>query len=629
MTARRRASGWQRLSAVLLTSALAHASIVIAPAVRAGDRERPEIARSAHLAARARAIADPVSIAAERREIVDQARVDRAAGRLALGEFLLRASAIDAREAGRTLDLDRARLLYGSRLRALRGAGAGALQIVPAAFADLHYYGRPGGSMGEALIEGGGSCEPLAHLIAAALHDAGLGARARLRFYGGADASGATHIAPIFAADGGEHDLLTGAPARPGGAAFSAEDLVEVYARAHDLSPPIDPAGDESGGDEGGGDDGDEGADEPAPPSATMARGYPPNRDHFPGATPLYAERAVQAPAAAAAAAKVPDINASDCAFFVRVATLDPPALAIAGPGAGAFGVELRRVPTGPQIDRVFSFVQAAEKAAAGGGAADDPADRAMSLACLTALYDRAAVDFELRGERDLARLSAERGRRAAAGGEALLAGVDLAGPAGERMLARLADTYAGRSWILLLLRGGDAVTLRLAADARHNDWGRTSLLAALLVAKSTRGAAIEIVDGLATRQKIAVLHEVFHAHDHLRPWASNYGLDDPGDTEIGRVYRVFRGVAYGLWEGARPAPEVLDGLIRGAERERVGPAWIAALIDYYGRHALALHQQRADGPVFAATLKGWLRARGFTSLELYRIDLAGVVDPG
>jgi hypothetical protein len=251
-----------------------------------------------------------------------------------------------------------------------------------------------------------------------------------------------------------------------------------------------------------------------------------------------------------------------------------------------------------------------------------------MELACLAALYDQAAVGFALKGERTLADVAVQRGRRAATDGEALLAGLDLASPPGERVLAALADRYAGRAWLLLLLQGGDAPVLRIAADAHRNDWGRTSALAGLLVAPRTRQAALGIAEGLSRRQKIAVMHEVFHAHDHQRPWASNYALDDAGDGEVARVYRVFRGVAWGLWEGVRPPDEVLDRMVHDAEHERVDRGWVAALADYYGRNALAIYQQRAGGAVVLGTLKRWLRLHGLSGLDLYQTDLADIDEP-
>jgi hypothetical protein len=608
--------------AALALSALGHAAIFGAPVALRRARTPPEpvaLARRAELADRAARLALPVGVAADRRALVEGARADRAAGRLALGAFLIDASAIDAREERRRFDATRARALYAGRVEALRAAPAGEVRrAVAEIFGDLHYYGRAGGSMGDALLDGGGSCEPLSHLLAAAVHDAGYPERARLRFYGGEGQGGATHLAPVFPEGGDEHDLLTGGAARRSGSLFDAEDLVEAYARAHDLAPPIAARGGAPavGGSATAGED----------RHATMASGYPPNDDRFPGATPLYAGRAVQAPAAReGAAAPTPSVDVADCAFFVRVAALDPPALGIAGP-AEAFAVELRRAPTAGQMERTFALIQAAEQSVAAPGV--DPAERLMGLACLAALYDTAAVGLTLASEGALAQVAAERGHVAAAAGEAALAGVDWSDPAGRRLLLRLTERYAGRNWLLLLLRGGDAPVLRLAANASKDDWGRINALAALLVAPGTRPAAVAMVEGLTHRQQIEVMHEVFHAHDHLRPWSSNYALDGAGEGEFARAYRVFRGIAWGLWEGARPAGEGLDALLRDASRERLGRAWEATLLEYYGRNALELHRHRADGAAVAWALKRWLREHGYTDLDLYRSALADVTEP-
>src|SRR5262249_22560176 len=151
---------------------------------------------------------------------------------------------------------------------------------------------------------------------------------------------------------GREHDLLTGTPSKGGGALFDAEDLIEVYARAHGLAArPEDNAGSSNEGDAESRDD--EGDGTPAPPASTMASGYRANHDRFPGAVPLYTHTAVRAPADAATELPAGAIDAADCAFFVRVAALDPPELHVAGRGPG-FDVELRRAPSGAQLDRIF-----------------------------------------------------------------------------------------------------------------------------------------------------------------------------------------------------------------------------------------------------------------------------------
>jgi hypothetical protein len=608
-----------RTFALLVAASLgAHAAAAAVPrALHVGEPPpKVETARKAGLAGRAEAVAGPVFVAAERRALVEEARRERAEGRLRLGAFLLRAGALEARAEGRPLDRAAAEARYEARLARLRAAAErGDLRrAVPEAMGDLHYFGRAGGTMARALLEGGGSCEPLSHLVAAALHDAGFAERAFLRFYGGGSEGGATHLAATLTDGAAEHDLLAGTPARPGGARFAAAELVEVYARAHGLAPPLVAAGTSGGG----------GGEASAARAPTLADGYPDNRDTFPGAVPLYADRGVIAPSAAAAAARVPALDATDCAFFVRVASLDPPALTVAGAGEG-FGVELRRAPSGPQLDRIFGLVQAVERALPAPGRGADPADLLMGQACLAALYDQAAVGFGLTGARDLADMATDRRRAAVTAGEALLAGLDWDSPAGARVLDRLAGRYAGRSWLLLLLRGGDAPVLRLGVDEGQDSWGRITLVAALLIAPATRARALGIVERFSPRQKLEVMHEVFHAHDHQRPWASNYALDGAGDGEFSRVYGVFRGVAWGLWEGARPQEETLDAMLHEAERARLGRPWVDALVEYYGRNAVALHQSRADWPVFAPAFKRWLRLHDFTDTEVWKGALADV----
>jgi hypothetical protein len=568
-----------------------------------------------HLAAARKAFVE-----VERRALVREARAARASGRLALGDFLLRAGAIDAREQGRAVDLDGARALYDERLARLRQqTGAKLVDAVPQIFSDFHYFGSAGGSVVDALIERGGSCEPLAQLIAATIHDAGHRELARLRYYGGEGADGATHLAPVMPEGRVEHDLLTGSRARRGGVLLDAEDLVEVYARAHGLSPPLAARGPATGGS-------GEGAGRGPPPQAsTMARGYPPNGDRFPGAVPLYAQRAVRARTDAAEAPAGPAIDATDCAFFVRLASLDPPSIGLDGERGGAFEAELRRVPRAAHMDRTFAVVQTVERQVAAKDV--DPTDRLMGLACLVALYDDAAVGFELGGDHRLATRSAAQGAKARRSGEEALAAIDWDGADGARMLADLAGRYAGRSFLLLLLRGGDAPVMKLAASA-HHDWGRVNALAALVVAPATRQAGIALVQRASEKQQIQVMHEIFHAHDHQRPWGSNYPLASEGEGVFPRAYRAFRGLSWGLWEGARPPAEVLSAMVREAERGALGPAWTTALVEYYGRNAIALHRHRPDWPSFSAELAGWLRENGFAQSALYAEAQGGVQQP-
>ncbi len=173
-------------------------------------------------------------------------------------------------------------------------------------FGDLHYYGRPGRSMADALLEGGGACEPLTHLLVAAVHDTGQPARARFRYYGGETEGGTTHVAPVYLEGARETHLLTGAASVRSGALVAGADLVDAYARAHDVDGP--PPKPREGGGAGGG--------EPARFPSSMASGYPANAARYPGTVPLYAGRAVQAPGGARGPASVvPAPQPADCAY--------------------------------------------------------------------------------------------------------------------------------------------------------------------------------------------------------------------------------------------------------------------------------------------------------------------------
>ncbi len=405
----------------------------------------------------------------------------------------------------------------------------------------------------------------------------------------------------------------------PGGARFAADELVEIYARAHEPAPASDAA------------TGAEASGEDSPPAAgSMADGYPPNHDRYPGTTPLYAGSAVPvagAIAAAEAAAMPAEDQSADCAFFVRLAALDPPSIAL-GEGDAAPSIELRRVPTSAQIDRTFARISAVEQTVAplaskAPQAAAASADRLMALACLTAVYDRAAVDLALARSPAIARALLVKRNESADAGAKLLASIDWVSPAGRGISRRLASRYSGRSWLLLVLAGGDVPVLASLAD--HDDWGRVNALAALILFPDTRLRALALAEKLPRGQQIEVMHEIFHAHDDLRPWSSNYALDARGDGEIVRAYRVFRGVAWGLWEGARSPDEVLEGMHRDAEKAGLDPTWEAAFAEYFALNGLNLHQLRADGPAFSRALGRWLRDRGHADLDVYRRVVAAV----
>jgi hypothetical protein len=622
-----------RTPAVLAASMLGHGALLVGLLLPA----TPEAAPRAQVALKAGAVALRASEAAAlrervregRRRLVGEARAALRQGTLSLGEFLLQANAIDAEESGKPIDLEAARGLYVERLSALREAlrASSLAEAVPEVFTDLRYFGRPGGLMADALFDRGGSCEQLSHLIAATAYDAGRRSEIALRFYGGVTAGGASHLTPVAGSGAAERDLLTGHPSLRKGTRFEAAELVESYARSHGLAPPLAPALAQAGGT----------ADGPAPREdagrSSMTAGYPPNGDRYPGSLPLYAARAVELsgdeesgeaedPAGDAA------VHARYCAFFVRMAVLDPP-MAEVEPGegtpsraAGAAGsqVELRRVPTPSELTRMAGLLRAAEDLA--GDRTSDPSDRLMSLACLAALGDETAVDLSLAGEPALAAVAREKAKEAAASGARAIADVDWKGEEGAHLRARLAERFAGQTWLLLVLPGGDRVVLDLVGGASQEDWGQVNALAGLVVARPTRERAVALLGGLSKREQVDVMHEIFHAQDHLRPWASNYAIDDGpgrGRGPFRLAYGVFRGLAWRLWEGQRPVPETLAALHAEVLAAGLDAEWEAVLLDYYGRNVLGLWSHRADGLEVVAALKEAIGASREPALELLR----------
>ncbi|MCC6557177.1 MAG: hypothetical protein IT372_29855 [Polyangiaceae bacterium] len=627
------------MAAFAIASLLGHA-LLLGSAAPGGLGTRPAppplAARGAGAAlAAADAIARADRIERARRALVESARADLAAGRLQLGRFLLRANHIDAEELGEPFDGGAAEARYEERLRALREAlRADDLRAaVPAVFGDLRYHGQPGGLMASALLEGGGSCEQVAQLVAAAAFDAGQARAIALRFYGGVMSDGATHVTPIAALAGDEYDLMSGRPAIRKGVRLPAAELVEVYARAHGLAPRVARAEPADGSSAGGGADsnGGNGAGASAalsgPALPTLSAGFPPNDDRYPGALPLYAARAVQDPADSPDEPAEPADDAQlarDCAYFLRMAVLDPPAIEIEPPaGGGAFSIEPARVPAPARLEREAALLRAADGLTRSG----DAADRLMAWACLAALGDAAAVDLTLAGERRLAAAAVEVHRRARDEGKRALASMAWSTDAGAGVARRLSEEYGGRTWLLLALEGGEAALEELVQRAPRDDWGRVSALTALVLRPASRPRALAVVERLPPRDQIDVMHELFHAHDHMRPWGSNVDLRDaPAPPEAGaaflRVYRVFRGLAWRLWEGQRDLPEILDALHRESAAAAIDPLWEAALLEYCAHNALALHAQRPTGLEVTRALREAAARNGHPSLDGLRRKL-------
>jgi hypothetical protein len=103
------------------------------------------------------------------------------------------------------------------------------------------------------------------------------------------------------------------------------------------------------------------------------------------------------------------------------------------------------------------------------------------------------------------------------------------------------------------------------------------------------------MIHALPRKAQVDVMHEIFYAHDNVRPWASSYALDDdlPEGRELRRVYRVFRALGARFWEGQRPVDQTVAALAHDVHEAGLDPEWEALLLDYYGKNLLGIYQTR------------------------------------
>ncbi len=546
----------------------------------------------------------PVRAFAQRTALVESARAARREGKLQLGAFLLEANAIDAAEEQVPFDLTTARRAFASRVEGLREAlrEKSIREAAPAVFGDLAYTGMPGGRMGDALLRGSGSCEPTSHLVASALHDAGLGDRVALRYYGGPTA-GVTHLTVVIDAGGEEIDLLTGSPSRPGGARFAASDLVETYARAHGLEPKSSGVARSAPSSE-----------RPlfeVPQTRSLAAGYPPNADRFDSPLPLFGARAVAAPRMAGEKPDAAGTSSEDgleqdptsCVMDVSLALLDPPSAAAMAEDGSAIAVELALQPTPQDLERIATTILHVESSRAPLAAGSDAA--LIVDGCLAGLYQEAALELSLAGQADVAARAVAEAARVRERARASLA--RHAAPAATPTFRReVLLSSSGRAWVLLFLEGTEPLLLELGKDA-SDTYSEVLLYAGLVVSPKTRAVALERAGRMTPRRRMDVMHEVFRAHEHValggasRRWASNYVLDAPESASAEArafvdAYRVFRPLAWRLWEAPSSPVDGVSALAAGLRERRIEPATARAITSYYVRNFVALHRTRSRG---------------------------------
>lgn len=579
-----------------------------------------------------------------RKALVEHARRARASGTLRLGQFLLESNRIDADEEGQPFEYEDALTRYEKRLSDLRQALRDEQFVVYAAastFGDLRYHGRPGGRMGDALLDGGGSCEQVAQLVIAAAFDVGRGPDVAFRVYGKPGPDGAAHLAPVSKYEGLDYDLMTGSPAARGGVRVAPDELVEVYARVHGLAPPLEEPAGKTKGYGGSPKTNVSDAVNPEPGRVTLAAGFPANDDVFPGSLPLYAERAIKPPFGGETADGLTDEGevaaerARHCAYFLRMASLSPATVdAIPDEMAPSRTIPLEtvRIPNASRLEREARILRAAEDLTLNKSA--DEADHLLGHACLAALGDVAATDFSLAGERRLASLALDTSIRARERGKKLLGEIQWKSPEGVALAQRLRVDYAGQFWLLLLLEGGERVVFDFALHGDSDDWGRVSSFAALLLFPETRARALDAVSKLSRREQVDVMHEVFHTHDHLRPWATNYEFELPPSANATaqsfvQVYKVFRALAFRLWEGQREPGETVEAFLVESREAGLDIAWQAAMVDYYARNVLGLYSQRNKGLEIMVALEKAIQSNPHPSLDPLRRQIAYIKAEG
>lgn len=614
-------------AAAVVASTLVHAAIFAGLGLSLPDAPRARLvearAGAGTMLSLAGDLARPVVADARRARLISAAREARRDGTLALGSFLLAANAIDAAEEGTPFDAARAARLYEERLAALREALAHARPelAVPKVFGDLRYAGMPGGRVGDTLLSGSGSCEPLGQLVAASLHDAGLGDEVHLRYYGGLS-SGVSHLTAVLRSGGVERDLVAGTRSARGGKDFPASELVEAYARAHGLAatPPPSPSPSDRPADDR------EGLFADTPPTRTMTAGYPSNDDVFEGALPLYAARAIAEPVAATrveagATAEAPDQSfAESCAVLLRFGELDPPSATAEIDGAGnAMAVTLHHVPTRSELERTATNVAELERAAASVKSA--PVRRLVALGCLAGLYDRAALEFSFAREPAVATRAVLEARRVKKEGADLVRSLGLADDAGRDARKELVRDASIGAWVLLYFDRGEDAVERLVRETPDDSFVAVELATALIVNPASRVRGVALAAGLPLDTQILVMQELAHAHDNARPWSGTYDPDlatfgdSDGAKKFALTYRVLRPVAWRLWEVPAPPKDTIAALLADAKKKGLDPATTHAILAYFVQNALWLYARRDEASRLFGELDRGLVDNGLGSL--------------
>jgi hypothetical protein len=225
----------------------------------------------------------------KRKSLFEEVRANMKEGRLSMGGFIIEANHIDAREAGKPFDKDKAYKSYLERLERLKRLNdrdTSVREDIYDVLKDMNYHGVPNGWMANGLLDNGGSCVQLSHLSAALLYDAGYSKMTYFRVYG-ADKTGTGHLTALIRdhnkkGEEVEYDITSGNAAHKAGTRFHVADLVKLYGIKHGFLPAK------------GGYAKVAIADEPKENPDSFI--YPPASGSYPGGAPLFSLRAFGRP---------------------------------------------------------------------------------------------------------------------------------------------------------------------------------------------------------------------------------------------------------------------------------------------------------------------------------------------
>ncbi len=161
--------------------------------------------------------------AKERQELKERAMEARMRGELRLGEFLIMAAHIDAKDRGKGFGLEKALARYDELLDELQAAlelEGSMPRAIPVALRDIKYRMWKG-SIADALIGGSGNCVALAHLVSALVYDSGHKDVKISAFI--------NHLSTIYHSEGKRRNLVSGLIAYDKGKDFMAEELIVRY----------------------------------------------------------------------------------------------------------------------------------------------------------------------------------------------------------------------------------------------------------------------------------------------------------------------------------------------------------------------------------------------------------------